>query len=469
MSKSGFFNPTSWFDNIYFSQKGKDYVYSLTDPNLGSLISAFNGGYSEANMMVLFQSIPELFFPVNAIASRVKNGIYKLVDDKGEEVTDNKLWNQILQGPNWEFSFSDFIWHAVMYKLVTGNRYGYAYVPSSMPVKHKNIQALWMIPSHYVNVEMKLPRPSYLNTLSAADYVKSYIYYGGDMSQELTPETVVHEIYMKVGDATDIITGKGVSPFKAAEYPLSNIIAVYSARNVIYVKRGPLGAIVSAAKDASGTVAFTPKQKQEVVDDLTRRYGLGQNQSPFAVTNQPVDYKKFGSTIQELEPFRETEASAAALCGCVGVPMALMPKGQDAKFTNLDIAERNLYENVIIAEADDFCQFITRLGRFGEVGCKVVVSFEHVAALQDDKLKNAQAFSANANAGMALYKSGIITENELRARIDYEAIEGGDDFATPVDPAGAPAGTAKPKSAKKLFGTKQKFKKQNCFNNGKDQ
>lgn len=466
MAKSGFLNPSSWFDNFYFAQKGKDYYYSITDPNLGTLLSAFNGGYSEANMMVLLQSVPELFFPVNAIASRVKNGIYKLIDAKGEEVTDNKLWNKILQGPNWQYSFSDFIWHAVAYKLVTGNRYGYAYVPSTMKIKHANIQALWLLPSHYVSIKMKLPRPSYLTTLAASDYIDSYTYFGGDiMDQALTPENVVHEIYMKMGDASDIITGKGISPFKAAEYPLSNILAVYSARNVIYVKRGPLGAIVSAAKDAAGTVSFTPTQKRDVIADLTAKYGLGRNQSPFAVTNQPIDYKRFGSTIQELEPFKETEASAAAIAGCIGVPMSLLPKGQDAKFSNLDISERNLYENVIFAEGDDFCQFLTKLGRFEEIGCRVVVSYEHVSALQDDKLKNAQAFSANATAAMNLQKGGYITENELRARIDMEAIEGGDDFAETPPVPGTPA---KQKKGIKLFGIKQKFKKQNCFSDGKE-
>ena len=302
-------------------------------------------------MITLLQAIPEFFFPVNAVCSRVMNGVYKLVDADGNEITNNKLWNKMInEGPNWQFSFQSFIWHAVMYRNVPGNRYGFAYIPSSLPVKHKNIEALWLLPSHYVDIRMKMPRPSYLVTLKPEDYIQEYRYNGGDTMSNIPPEYVVHDIWMKVGDSSDIITGKGVSPFRTAEYPLSNLIAVYSARNVIYVKRGPLGAIVSAASDRTGTVALTPEEKTEAVNDLLNRHGFGRNQSPFAFTNQPIDYKKFGSTIKELEPFKETYASAAALCGILGVPTSLMPKDSEAKFSNLDIAERNLYENVIIPD-----------------------------------------------------------------------------------------------------------------------
>lgn len=456
--KSFNFNPSSWFNNVFYEKVGENHYYSLTDPSFGEMMSVFNGGYSEANMMMLLQTIPEFFFPVNAVCSRVMNGVYKLVDKDGNEITDNKLWNKMInEGPNWQFTLESFIWHAVMYRMVPGNRYGFAYIPSSLPVKHKNIEALWLLPSHYVDIRMKMPRPSYLVTLKPEDYIQEYRYNGGDTMSNIPPEYVVHDIWMKVGDSSDIITGKGVSPFRTAEYPLSNLIAVYSARNVIYVKRGPLGAIVSAASDRTGTVALTPEEKTEAVNDLLNRHGFGRNQSPFAFTNQPIDYKKFGSTIKELEPFKETYASAAALCGILGVPTSLMPKDSEAKFSNLDIAERNLYENVIIPEADDVCKFLTNLGRFSEVEAKVVVSFDHVTCLQDDSAKQAQAFKNNVDGAQTLYENGHITQNEVRERAGYEAVAGGDVYKEPEAETGAeePKQPKAIKEPRKLFGSKK--------------
>lgn len=431
--------------------------------------------------MTLVQSIPELMFVCNAVASRVKNGVYSLVSDKdGSEIEDNALWNKITaNGPNWQYKFDEFIWHAVMHRLATGNRYGFSFSPSTRKLKHETIMAFWLLPPHYTTPKMKLPRPSYLTTLSASDYIEFYEYFGGGQGDKFTPEYITHDIFMKMGDSSDIISGKGVSPFKAGEYPLSNLVAVYAARNVIYVKRGPLGAIVGSAKDDAGSVALTTEQKDEAIQDLIGRFGFGQNQMPFAFTGQPIDYKKFGSTIQELEPFRETEASAAALCGIMGIPVSLMPKGAEAKFSNLDIGERNIYENVIFAEAESICKFLTNLGHFHEVGAHVVVNFDHVTCLQDDALKNAQALQANAIAANILFQNGHITENELRARIGEDAVEGGDSYVVGDNDSTIDLDDEDDKDEskakkhklklipKKLFGNKNhKAKKLNCFNHG---
>ena len=50
----------------------------------------------------------------------------------------------------------------------------------------------------------------------------------------------------------------GRSRLDSQKYTVSNIIAVYEARNAIYVKRGALGLIVNQKKDADGTVAMKP-------------------------------------------------------------------------------------------------------------------------------------------------------------------------------------------------------------------
>ena len=433
MAKQFGFNPSSFFSNIFYFQQGKENVYLLTDPNLGNMLSVFTGGYSESNMMVLAQSLPELHFVVNAVASRVKNGKYKLVDDTtGEEITDNKLWNKIKKQPNWQYTFDEFIWHAVFDRLVTGNRYGFSYCSGmTMGVKptHKNIEALWLIPPHYTFIVPKTPRPSYLTTLTADEYIQHFHYTGGDSMMDIIPQYITHDIYMKVGDATDIVTCKGVSPFKAAEYPLSNLVAVYSARNVIYVKRGALGMMVSKKSDMGGNIALTPEEKKEAQKDMQERYGVTGNKNPVGITSQPLDYIKMGASIQELEPFKETEASCAALCGIIQVPIALMPKGSDAKFLNLDIAERNIYENVIFAEAESICAFFTKMGHFADIKAHVEVSFDHISALQDDALKFAQAALATGQAAIELVNAGMITVNEGREMIDREAVQGGDEFS----------------------------------------
>ena len=46
--------------------------------------------------------------------------------------------------------------------------------------------------------------------------------------------------------------------------PIANLIAVYEARNVIYLKRGAVGFVVAAKTDETGTVALEKDEKQEL-------------------------------------------------------------------------------------------------------------------------------------------------------------------------------------------------------------
>lgn len=495
---------TSWMDNAYIQKYANgDTFYTLTNPDLGNFVSVFNGGYSEQNMMVLFETMPELFFVVNTIATRVMTGIYSLQDKDGNVIEDNELWNQIIKKPNWQYSFHSFGWHYEAYKLLTGNAYGFTYIPGMMSSlddskfkpTSKNIKAIHMLPSHYVWMEMKQPRPSHLMCLSSEDYIDHYNYNCGYPIPHIPPRFVTHIIHKKMGNLTDMVTNKGVSPLKAAERPLSNLVAVYTSRNVLQVQGGPRGAIVSRKSDGSGQVPLSPDEKEAVTNDVMRRHGTQRGQSPIIITDQPIDYIKMGATIAEMEPFKETRADLEAMCLIMNIPISLTA---DAKFSNLDISERNLYENVIFGEAHAFCSFLTELCRFDELGYTVKVNFDHITCLQDDAAKKAQAFNYNTQAATQLYDDGHITRNQLLNVVGEEPIEGGDDYISDeerlynttrnapgsnpvaatsidgqVDPEEGDEEQDKPKSfnsklkAPKLFGNKKlNRKKLNFFNYG---
>jgi hypothetical protein len=279
-----------------------------------------------------------------------------------------------------------------------------------------------------------------------------------------------------MGDLSDITQWKGRSPFRATLKNLHNLEAVYEARAKNYREGGPRGMWVNKSSDAGGNVPLSPGQKKEVEEEMMSTYGMGMGQRPFGFTNQPLAFFKTGSNIQELEPFKETEADAAALAGVNQIPMSLLP-GVQSKYSNLDIAERNLYEVKIFSEANALCHFITKLGCFDELGYKVMVNFDTVTCLQDDALKFAQAFQANADGSLALYQAKAITLNQLLKKIGFEAIDGGDDYLTEDESIDTTNLTADQEKAVKkamarlkkhpniLWGKPSKNKKQNCFVN----
>ena len=104
----GFNFSIGWGNKVRYKKDSADnHIYTLTDANLGNFLSCFDGQYSEKNMIELFENIPEIFAPINAIADRVTKGIWELVKEGTEDVvTNNNQWNKIKSNPNWKQSFN---------------------------------------------------------------------------------------------------------------------------------------------------------------------------------------------------------------------------------------------------------------------------------------------------------------------------------------------------------------------------
>lgn len=433
-----------YFGNVNYQQttsEGKTtHTYTLTDQNVAGALSALRGVYSEASIMSLFFEIPELFSIVKMIADRVAGGEYYLADKDGNEVTDNKLWNTISKRPNWMFNLTAFIWLAVVFKYCTGNRYVYRYIPTGMKVRHDNVVSLWVLSSQFVNIKMLTNRPNLLFTQKAEDYIQFYDYSAMGPVMNITPEYIIHQFTCKTGNGTDITSGKGTSIFRAAEYPLANLAAVYMARGKIYIEGGPRGLLIAGKSDAVGSrMPLMPDERKTAEDQLFGNYGFGPDQRLMRLVDQPLDYVPIGANISDLRPFEETLADTVALAGIAGVPMALIPKAAENKQTNLDVATRDFYYDTIIPEANEICELLTAAGLFGELGYKVCVDFDDVPALQDDKQKEADAFKTTVDAVSTLYNDGHITRNQLLAKIGEDEVAGGDSYASAE--AGSNSGT----------------------------
>ena len=84
---------------------------------------------------------------------------------------------------------------------------------------------------------------------------------------------------------------------------MSNLIAVYEARNVIYVKRGGLGFIVSKKTDATGSIALTDDEKEQLLKQNFEKYGVRKGQVPYGISDADIDFVRTNLSIAELQPF----------------------------------------------------------------------------------------------------------------------------------------------------------------------
>lgn len=411
-----------WGSGVRYSREGNNHTYTLTDPNLGKFLSCLNGGYSEQNMLTLFCTIPEVFAPINEIAKRVAAANFQLKRKEDDEVVDNnEVWNKLRAAPNWKQTFDKLVYNATVYKYTCGNRYFYTYAPDLLKLKPQNISALWLLPPQFTNIKLKQTRPKFFNTTKPSDLIEAYEVKIGETTEQIKPEYAIHDAYIDTSYGHNNERLKGHSPLVACEYPMSNLIAVYQARNVIYVKRGALGAIVSKKGDASGLISLTKPERKQLEEDFQGSYGLDGSRETVAITNQPVEYIRFGMSISELEPFDETRASAEAVYGALGVPAEMMP-GKDNTYENYKTAERGLYQNVAIPDAKEIARILTQLYHFDEDGLYICPDFSHIESLQENKKEKADVDFRNNETNRVRFLHGVITLNDWVIESGYDKV-----------------------------------------------
>lgn len=86
------------------------YIEDLTSPIVAG-----------SNYLTLFSTIPEVFFPIDYIASRIAGANFQLKKTKDDSIVwANKRMNGILSRPNCLMRWKELIYQHHIYKLCTG-------------------------------------------------------------------------------------------------------------------------------------------------------------------------------------------------------------------------------------------------------------------------------------------------------------------------------------------------------------
>lgn len=390
-----------------------------------------------SNYLTLFHSVPEVFFPIDFIARRIAGAHFEIRSYKDDSIVycsghspkANRM-NAILQAPNCIQRWRELVYMHHVYKLTTGNAFMRAAMPDtfkSMP-KWKYCDNFWSIPSTSLQAVKPKSRIPLFGMAKLEDIVGHYELRDGDHTLMNIPTYQVWHDRDGMPQFLNTTSGgflKSISRLKAAHKAISNLLAVYEARNVIYVKRGALGFIV-AKKDGGelGTQAMKPNEKKELVAELNGKYGLGDNKMPIGVTDVPIEFVRLNMSISELQPFEETLLDAITIAGVFGIPDVLVPRKDHATFNNQATAEKSAYCGTIIPMAKQFCEDLTLFLGLEQEGCYVDVNFNDVDCLQIG-LKEAEEVKKLVNERCRQqFLDGLITYNDWRAQIHEAALEG---------------------------------------------
>jgi hypothetical protein len=384
--------------------------YSWDDPRIADIL---NGAYSDYNFIELFNCVPEIAAPVHEIASRVADATWQLKKTFGSYDIDkgNAQFNRLFTQPNPLQSFRDFVYQAVCYELLTGKQFFFANVPSAFATELANVSTWSNLPAHRTRiVKFKGVNPHLITDISQLIQRYETPGFNGSGREIYTPDRVYPVVRMALDKDNDIACSSAL--IRGADKAIRNLLAVYEARGVIYLKRGHLGILVSAKSDDSGTVALTSEEKKEIEEDLQDRYGLRRDKSLIAITNQPLNYLQTTASISDLQPFDETLQDAVSIYKVLSVPRHLVPSKDSSTFANADADMKEFYNSVIIPYACKFAMIFTDFLRLSDIRRVIVADFSHILQIQENRMERAKVDQINGQTYQQAFTSGVCTLND---------------------------------------------------------
>lgn len=220
--------------------------------------------------------------------------------------------------PNCVMTWSELVYTHFVYKLATGNAYLRAAMNETLvsAKKYKMCDHYWPLPADRTKPEADRTYGLPLYGICEKDELVSYyrIDTGQSNAMRIPSWQVLHERDGKVEFSIEHYM-RSRSRLEAHRKPISNLIAVYAARNVIYTKRGGIGFLSSMKQDATGSVAMTEDEKKQLREEINTTYGLGRDQYPFGVTDVPIQFIRTNLSITELQQFEETLEDAVKIAG----------------------------------------------------------------------------------------------------------------------------------------------------------
>lgn len=371
--------------------------------------SLLHGKYSAANMITLFDVMPEIFAPVNEIASRVASLNFVLRKFEDDQIVwDNKNFNRLFTQPNPLMDFKQHIWQSVVYEILTGASFQYINKPKLLTAGFDSVKTLINIPSDKVKIDPKKGSDPYTAT-DIKDFIKSvWIKKENGDKREFDLDRLIMLMH------PDLQKGNDVTKFKTqlsgASAAIKNLIPVYAARHQIYVKRGALGFIVSRKSDINGTRALSQVEKEEMQREFQRGYGLTGQSSIFPIATNAVDFVKTSASISEMQPFDETEQDARAIYAVLRVPKHLCPTKGNSTFNNADADLKSFYTDVIIPKARHYAQIFTNALAID--GHYIDIDASNIEILQSNKKDEADTAKTNGDVFEKKFKHGICTLND---------------------------------------------------------
>lgn len=332
-----------------------------------------------------------------------------------EFITDHPLL-ELLKFPNADSTYHEFMYRKAAFYILTGNNFDNATGNVDLPpleLYSLNPQRVAITP----NIIDRFPEEMIYSYTTAIIFKRNEIknrfrFYNDLKTSELwqvktfNPSAHTNSLY-------------GLSQLNSIYYEIEQYLKT-SMHNLSLLNYGgrPTGALISDSR-------LSEDQLQELKAELNR-YHEGANNAGrmFILQGEDLKFQEMGSSTRDMD-FREMKSQVTSMIyNVLRIPLPLISE-ERMTMRNMENARLNFYYNAVLPLVKRFFSEFTNflLSRYPNSE-NLIVTYDdsEIPALEPQRNEELQK----------LQSLGVLTINELRKKVGYEALDGGDDIYAPA-------------------------------------
>lgn len=359
---------------------------------------------------------------VYAVATRIAKVTASLpiILTQNDEFVEGKdeLKNFIFENWHDNDSLEQALFKEVLYLILTGDAYHYTpyeYIGAKLPLKN------YILPTQNVR--------AWRETNSILSDIDRYEFNDGAKILRISPLEIIHTHYFNPS-IEGINRAEGLSPLQAGY----DLLKASSNRNIaegsLYENRGASGIISSKSE-----YPITAEDRSIIDEEFRNRIGGASKANKIVSLTGQIDYKQLGMSATDMQLLGMRVEHLRAVCSLFGVQSVIFGDTTSSSYNNMQEAMKDFYNQTCIPIMEQILaqknkQLIKRYNAITGLNYKLSVDVGNISALKQDR-------NADIEAVLKLVQAGLITIDEARQELDYQAYtedEKQSKFATLLSP-----------------------------------
>lgn len=356
-----------------------------------------------------YQKCAPLFSAVQLLADEISGITPYVYNTNDRTFTVKSPLLDLLENPNLDITGNEFLEQLACYFIITGNCFIVATGDSNRPAKE-----LFIIPPQYVTLSPS--KNGYADTMSiSSEFFYSDTFKAREVNGRL-------RFYNETG--AEIWHIKEYNPLMGYNhlYGMSKVMPIqHEIEQYIHSSRHNLSLLVRGARPSGALVAQTPLDQDQFMrlsEEIDRFYAGSNNAGRPILLENGIDFKEMSVTNKDMDFMELKKNVTNTIFNTLKIPLPLVSPDH-MTMSNMDAARLTLYDNAVLPLVNRIFTELTNFLMHRYTNDKNLIlwySVEEISALEPRR-----------NDELMKQKSlGVLTINEIRSKIGYEPLEGGD-------------------------------------------